>query len=451
MADTKLKGKIELEAEPINVKNAAASLKDAVAEAFQAGASDGLGVNAGGLGATVLKASGHLGAIGSGLKGSAQNLSGLLRGALGSAETGTTGGLIGSASGLIEGLGVAALGGAGMAALGMVATIGFIKALGGATTHLLHFNESLGGGMGAMGAVEGILDMQNKMLQLQVGSKLAPSTLKLGEAWIGFKTELENDFVPDIKLLNNSMVDLIHTIQPAIPYLAAIANHLIKGAVGVAKVAGESASVAGTVWKDLGGPWQWHAIGKGASEAGGILHGIGRAIGTGTYTLLNHDWSKWGWSDSTNLGPSKIVRALRAKDAAGVHAPSLSHPHGAQIAHVVKRKQQADEHKNILEKIAKHTGETKDDIKKTNRLLEKMSPQSIRKANGFLTFIDGLANVHPKKGQKADRQQMWEEKFEKQVSEKHLTKTGNPHWMKRSGLHGLKPLTIKQLHENEGT
>ena len=304
MADTKLKGVIELTAKPIKVDEAASKLKDTIQEAFRAGGAGGLSDAAGSAGTHLSGISNFGKTASSGLSGAAQNLKGLLSGALGAAESGTKSGLIASAGGLIEGLGVAALGGAGMAALGMVATIGFIKSLSAASHGLQDFNFKLGGDVGSMAVVKGILGLQNTMLQLQVGNKLAPSAMKLGEANFEFKSKLENALVPAIKELNNAFASMMISMTRLIPVIGETATALAGIVAWAAKHGGNAA--VGVVSGMTGGAPPSAKTSVWTQAEYGIGQGIKNLLWYGGWDEASHgakdlwDESKKEWSGVSN-------------------------------------------------------------------------------------------------------------------------------------------------------
>lgn len=465
MAETKLKGVIELTAKPIKVDEAAAKLKDSVQEAFRAGGAGGLSDAAGSAGTHLSGIMSYGKTASAGLSGAAQNLKGLLSGALGAAESGTKSGLIASAGGLIEGLGVAALGGAGMAALGMVATIGFVKAIANASHGLQEFNYKLGGDVGAMAVVKGILGLQNTMLQLQVGSKLAPSAMKLGEANFEFKSKLENALVPVIQELNTNMAKLITELIPLIPAMVSVAADLTRLGTGFLKnvVAGAGAGsgvepmsltsklgksmlspgflmgeIAGGIPKAIGDIGQGWDAAKQFTRSQFMLAGQGLR---GANNQVDQWFGKFGLGPSAHRIP--LIEPRVASPAVGVH-PLAKH---AEEAHhkigALKEKQKAADAEKLLGKISKGIDHLNTKAEKTNNFLQQLTPEERGSAMGFLTFMDRLARVHPGKGHKADRQQLWEDKFDKKVQAK--LKSGvhalaNPGWMKvpKKSPHTLK-------------
>ena len=489
MAETKLKGVIELTAKPIKVDEAAAKLKDSVQEAFRAGGAGGLSDAAGSAGTHLSGIMSYGKTASAGLSGAAQNLKGLLSGALGAAESGTKSGLIASAGGLIEGLGVTALGGAGMAALGMVATIGFVKAIANASHGLQEFNYKLGGDVGAMAVVKGILGLQNTMLQLQVGSKLAPSAMKLGEANFEFKSKLENALVPVIQELNTNMAKLITELIPLIPAMVSVAADLTRLGTGFLKnvVAGAGAGsgvepmsltsklgksmlspgflmgeIAGGIPKAIGDIGQGWDAAKQFTRSQFMLAGQGLR---GANNQVDQWFGKFGLGPSAHRIP--LIEPRVASPAVGVHplakhnedlkgfarvigVPGVGvHPlakHAEEAHHKIgalKEKQKAADAEKLLGKISKGIDHLNTKAEKTNNFLQQLTPEERGSAMGFLTFMDRLARVHPGKGHKADRQQLWEDKFDKKVQAK--LKSGvhalaNPGWMKvpKKSPHTLK-------------
>ena len=465
MAETKLKGVIELTAKPIKVDEAAAKLKDSVQEAFRAGGAGGLSDAAGSAGTHLSGIMSYGKTASAGLSGAAQNLKGLLSGALGAAESGTKSGLIASAGGLIEGLGVAALGGAAMAALGMVATIGFIKAIANASHGLQEFNYKLGGDVGAMAVVKGILGLQNTMLQLQVGSKLAPSAMKLGEANFEFKSKLENALVPVIQELNTNMAKLITELIPLIPAMVSVAADLTRLGTGFLKnvITGAGAGsgvepmsltsklgksmfnpgflmgeIAGGIPKAIGDIGQGWDAAKQFTKSQFMLAGQGLR---GANNQVDQWFGKFGLGPSAHRVPLTEPRVV--SPTVGVH-PLAKH---AEEAHhkigAIKEKQKAADAEKLLGKISKGIDHLNAKAEKTNNFLQQLTPEERGSAMGFLTFMDRLAKVHPGKGHKADRQQLWEDKFDKKVQAK--IKSGvhtlaNPGWMKvpKKSPHTLK-------------
>lgn len=127
------------------------------------------------------------------------------------AGSATTGSLTEGVGSIVETLGVGALGGIGLAVLGTVAMVGFIKSITAAGANLVDFNMKLGGGsLGAMGVVESVKKLQNTFLELDVGGKLASSTLQLNNAFFKLKSTIELDMVPLLKDLNRAMTHVIN-------------------------------------------------------------------------------------------------------------------------------------------------------------------------------------------------------------------------------------------------
>ena len=484
MADTKLKGVIELTAKPIKVDEAASKLKDTIQEAFRAGGAGGLSDAAGSAGTHLSGISNFGKTASSGLSGAAQNLKGLLSGALGAAESGTKSGLIASAGGLIEGLGVAALGGAGMAALGMVATIGFIKSLSAASHGLQDFNFKLGGDVGSMAVVKGILGLQNTMLQLQVGNKLAPSAMKLGEANFEFKSKLENALVPAIKELNNafasmmiSMTRLIPVIGETATALAGIvawaAKHGGNAAVGVVSgmTGGAPPSAKTSVWtqaeygigqgiKNLLWYGGWDEASHGAKDLWDESKKEWSGVSNAAKETAGYNFAKWPWdqgksskappsSHTTSISGNHHLMGLAAfahivgVGGVGVHPLAKHASENHPTIGAIKDKQKAADAEKLLGQISKGVDGLNTKTEKTNNFLQQMTPEMRGELRGFNTFMDNLAQTHPGKGHTADRQQLWEDKFEKKVAAKNKSGVhalANPGWMKipKKSPHTLK-------------